>query len=257
MMVSEFSAFAITGYINTMTPPKLAGSIASFLYWHEGLSSWTLLSDTPPTLPRGTALHLAVQWASLSSERISGHIDLTVTKPDGSVTTLSSVLNQDRWADPQNTWAVQFEPIILEESGGYQAEARLSTMGEVLDQKTVACAIVPAAARFYMPGRLDVKVTDGTYLDMYWRCAYSCVITNKGDAPGTHTIRWQHYYDGTAFGSERSLQITLEPGQSYQWSHWVYIRLNLVNYGICKLWGDWEEDNYSEGISTRDLSEPR
>lgn len=243
-----FSNFAITGYINTKTPPELAGSIASFLYWHEGLSDWAILGDTPPTLPKGTALDLAVQWANLSSERISGHIDLTVTKPDGSKVTPCDVLNQDRWSTPQNAWAVQFEPITLDQSGTYQAVAKLSTMGEVLDEKAVAFATVPAVARFYMPPVLDFWIDHVEIVGYhYHRITFGVTVTNQGDAPGTHNLEWHKFYDSTEIGHGERATITLQPGESYQLKDWVDIDFSRCSNATFTVSGDWQGNNYSEG----------
>lgn len=141
-MAPEISNFAITGYFDPASPPALGGSISGFLYWYEGLANWVQLTETPPTVPVGTAFHPAVQWLNQGAEAVCGHIELTITKPDGTKVTPNDVLNQDSWAAPGNGWAVQFEPVILDQSGDYQAEAVLSSIGQTLDRRSVSLAHV-------------------------------------------------------------------------------------------------------------------
>jgi len=112
------------------------------LYWYEGLAGWASLTETPPEVPIGTAFHLAPQWLNQSAEPISGHIELTITKPDGTKVTLNDVLYQDNWAIPGNWWGVQFEPFTMDQAGTYRATATLSTTGESLDEKTFNIATV-------------------------------------------------------------------------------------------------------------------
>ena len=143
-MVSEISGFAITGYHDPAAPPTVAGSIAGFLYWYEGLAGWASLPEPPPEVPLGTAFHLAIQWLNQSAEAISGHIELTITKPDGAKVTPNDVLNQDNWAAPGHGWAVQFETVVLGQAGTYKATATLSATGQVLDEEILNVAIVAA-----------------------------------------------------------------------------------------------------------------
>lgn len=102
-----------------------------------------------------------------------------------------------------------------------------------------------ALARFFMPPEMEVRVTDGTILGMYWTCEFSVLITNQGDAPGTHTINWWDNA-GVISGSRK---ITLQPGESYTWhlSQWVDFR--RISTYIMNLSGDWEQDNFSQGIA--------
>lgn len=113
----------------------------------------------------------------------------------------------------------------------------------------------PALPQFYMPANLDVRVTDGGYVGMYWRCSFSCSITNKGNAPGSYTVRWQQFYNGTRFGSEwYSTTITLNPGETYNWSYWFHIDFRRCSSATLKLYGGWEGDNYAEGVATKAMT---
>lgn len=184
-MVSEFSSFAITGYYNTEAPPSLAGSITGMLYWYEGLDDWQALPAEPLVLPLNTALHLAPSWLNESAEPISGHIQLTVTKPDGSEVTPTDVLNQNNWAASGNGWGVQFEPVTLDQSGEYQAKVTLSSIGQVLDEKTITVASVAAQIEITSIALSPTSLTDAkheyeTYLGLgYWGDAFTISITVK------------------------------------------------------------------------------
>ena len=246
-MISQVSGFTITEYFNTKAPPEVAGSIVGLSYWYEGLVGWASLTETPPTVPLNTAFHLVVGWLNQSAEPISGHVELTIAKPDGTKVTLSDVLNQDNWAAPGNGWGVQFEPITLDQAGTYQATAILSTIGQVLDEKISDIATVPAVAEFYMPPTMDIWIDHVEIVGWYYhRITYACLITNRGGASGTHVINWQNFYDTTQFGGNPSKVITLGPGQSYLWSNRVDIDFHRCHTGTCKLYGDWPENNFSQ-----------
>jgi len=125
-----------------------AGSIAMVLYWYQGLSGWVELGLDIPRVPVNTAMHLAIGWINSGDEDLSGHITLSITKPDGSEVELSAVLNQDKTASPSNGRTVQFEPVGLDQDGTYNATAVLTETGEeaALDESTFSFALVSAAA---------------------------------------------------------------------------------------------------------------
>jgi len=182
-MVSEFSSFAITGYYNTKAPPEVAGDISQLLCWYEGLDDWQPLPGEPLSLPKNTALHLASSWLNLSAEPISGHIQLTVIKPDGSKVTPTDVLNQNNWADPGNGYYVQFEPVLLDQTGEYQAKVILSSMGQTLDERAFAVATVTAQIEITSIVINPTSLTDAkheyqTYLGLgYWGDPFTISIT--------------------------------------------------------------------------------
>ena len=188
-MVSEITGFAITGYFNPAAPPTVAGSIVGFFYWYEGLASWEQLGETPPSVPIGTAFNLAVLWQNQSVEAISGHVELTITKPDGTKVTPNDILNQNGWASPNTGCPVQFEPVILDQVGTYKAEAALSTMGQVLGERTVDMAVV---------------------------AALKCKLTISASAGGT-TIPEPGVYE---YSIGTYLSISAYPDAGYEFVHW-------------------------------------
>jgi len=109
-------------------------------------------------------------------------------------------------------------------------------------------AIAKAVAKFYMPARMEVSVTDGSILDMYWKCDFSCPVTNKGNATGTHTVSGKDNL-GRTWGP---IEVTLAPGETYVCKpnpggpNWIDFRRIAPPY-IWELTGDWEGDNYSKG----------
>lgn len=102
--------------------------------------------------------------------------------------------------------------------------------------------------RFYMPATMEVTVTDGSILDMYWKCDFSCPVTNKGNATGTHTVNGKDNL-GRTWGP---IQITLSPGEIYTCApnpggpNYIDFRRIAPPY-VWELFGDWEGDNYSKG----------
>lgn len=240
-MVSQISGLAITGYFNTKAPPVVAGSVVGLLYWYEGLADWVQL-QIPPEVPLGTAFHLAPQWLNQSAEPMCGHIDLTITKPDGSQVVLSDVLNQDNWAAPGNGWAVQFEPITLGQAGTYKATATLSTMGQVLDDKILDVAIVPAVVKFYMPSKISGRAKYAPILQFdYHYVDFWNDITNEGNIAGTITLTW---YDTINF-IKGTATMTLEPGETKIWRVGAGKRIDFTRASpyTLTLIGGWVGDN--------------
>jgi hypothetical protein len=124
-----------------------AGSISIVLYWYQGLSGWAELGLDIPKVPVNTEMHLAVGWINTGDEDLTGHLALTVTKPDGSKVALADVLNQDSSASPGNGKTVQFEPVVLDQTGTYNGTAVLTETGgtTVLDEATFSFALVSGA----------------------------------------------------------------------------------------------------------------
>jgi hypothetical protein len=107
----------------------------------------------------------------------------------------------------------------------------------------------PARALFYMPGKMEVKVTDGTILDMYWNCEFSVLITNLGNAPATHTIEVTGSWDQEPAHRQWTEKNALNPGESYVWKASQWIDFRRASFYRFTLAGDWEADNYSEGVA--------
>lgn len=147
---------------------------------------------------------------------------------------------------PSESKAVSFEA-IPHEAKTYQVSVN-GLMGSFK-------AIAKPAAKFFMPSAMTVKVTDGEIFRMYWKCEFSCVITNKGDATGTYTLSGKDNAGKYPDGGDRywgPKQITLAPGQTYKWSVWYHIDFRRFPAPYTwELWGDWEEDNYSRGEARR------
>lgn len=104
----------------------LAGHISSFAYWYEGLAGFLSLNlASPPVVPKGTALSLAIGWTNDGNVSLQGHIDLVITKPDGTKVTPSAYEGQDSIATPKNGKGVAFN-ITLDQVGVYSGLVTLS-----------------------------------------------------------------------------------------------------------------------------------
>jgi hypothetical protein len=118
---------AQTVSIAVSTPAPSGRFYPPHYYWYPGLPDWALLyPDSPPSVPGGTEFHLALNWLNNGSVSVRGHVDLTVTRPDGSQMVPPAVLNQDNVAAPGSGWGVQFAPITLDQAGSWTARAVLS-----------------------------------------------------------------------------------------------------------------------------------
>lgn len=139
-----------------------AGLIMSFLYWYKGLLGWTPLGPTVLKIPANTRISLAVGWLNTGDENLVGNLGLTVTKPNGTGVALPAVVNQDEVVSPGGARTVQFEPIVLDQVGTYNATVVLSqvTVGggfPVLDEATFPFALV--STKLEMSELMNLLVT--------------------------------------------------------------------------------------------------
>lgn len=117
----------------------------------------------------------------------------------------------------------------------------------------------PTPAKFYMPPTVAASVVKRTILRIpYNRITFSCVITNKGEATGTHTLTAQVFWsNGTEEDPTSSIvklnefhhtkkTITLSAGGSYKWSTGVDVWQSKK--ATCKLRGDWSDNNTATGV---------
>ena len=96
---------------------------------------------------------------------------------------------------------------------------------------------------FYMPPEVEVKITNGSHISMYWMCEFSVPITNKGGETATHILTWWNSIDMV----EHTQEVTLGPGETYAWSDWRYIDFRRIDEYSVWLSGDWEGNNFSAG----------
>ncbi len=211
--------FSVTGYINTGALPELQGSIEGLLYWYEGLANWASLSEVL-LLPKDTALYLAGMWRNGGAEPISGHLEIVITRPDGSQLALNDVLNQNNWAAPGNGWMVQFEPVVLDQPGIYKATLRLSAMGQLLDETSMDVAIIQPTAFIY--SNVSAVKTFCPTAPAWWYPAFQCRISNPSASIVTRTLTFQIITlpDSKTGGPfSESFNLTLAP-RTYQ--DWVF-----------------------------------
>lgn len=179
----------------------MAGHIASLWYYHSGLGGWTqLIPSNPPQLPAGTSVRLAVSWVNDSGYRAIGHIDLKITRPDGTIMVPTATTGQDAEVAPRESMGVQFGPILSDQAGEWRAFITLSMEGEKV--RVVVECVAPYSQ--YLPG-LIVPVT--------------VTITNvSGVQAQLHTIILsliEHYGGQLRSSATISMGQLLAPGQSY------------------------------------------
>ena len=136
--------------------------------------------------------------------------------------------------------------LIRFEKEGY--ETVISDIVLVEGNNELNVQLVPLQAEFYMPPTMDMSIREHDILQWhYHEITWSLIITNRGGAPATHKIWWQRFWNGNLFGGTPSEVITLNPGETYNWSDKGDVDFSRCHSAICKLYGDWPENNYSEG----------
>lgn len=121
--------------------PTIAGILMLGYIWHEPLTAWEDVFSGRE-IPLNEEIHLGPGWVNKSEVNIIGHMDLSVTYPDGTEHTLTAVLNQDEEHAPNDGCFVQFEPFISSQEGTYTMVATLSSAGQVLDSVTYELVVI-------------------------------------------------------------------------------------------------------------------
>ncbi len=87
---------------------------------------------------------IGITWQNTSEEAFQGHIELVITKPDGTTVTPDDVMHQDLEVDPGASATVLFEAVTLDQYGTYSAQATLTETDEteVLDLETFSFATI-------------------------------------------------------------------------------------------------------------------
>jgi len=140
-------------------------------------------------------------------------------------------------------------PIVMPASPGtYHVYVDVHAGGSlILAYQGTEDIVIAASALFYMPSEMAVSVTgDGEILGMYWDCAVALTITNIGQGSGVQTV---HFWDSVG-NLDTTHQITLGPGETYQFSHSQWVDFRRISVYEVYAQGDWEGDNYSVGRCT-------
>ncbi|MBA7624871.1 hypothetical protein ES703_32285 [subsurface metagenome] len=122
------------------------GSITQVIYRTTTTGLFYALPATPVAVELNSIFQLGITWLNTSEEAFQGHIELVITKPDGTTVTLNDVMHQDLEVDPGNSATVLFGAILLDQYGTYSAQATLTeTDGTtILDLETFSFATVAA-----------------------------------------------------------------------------------------------------------------
>lgn len=106
----------------------MQGQIIEVGYWFEGMGysdAVEIVPGSPPSLALGTALWLGAAWENGGAEIVTGKVQMTVFKPDGSVEVLTSYENNESIGGPGGGAYVTFNPVILDQLGDYDAHVEL------------------------------------------------------------------------------------------------------------------------------------
>ncbi|GAH79652.1 unnamed protein product, partial [marine sediment metagenome] len=71
------------------------GIIQQVIYRTTATGLFYALGVTPAAVALNSILQLGITWQNTSDAAFHGHVELVVTKPDGTTVTLSDVMHQD------------------------------------------------------------------------------------------------------------------------------------------------------------------
>ena len=129
MAVLSEQAFTIV-----VAEPQVTGRINAIRYWNEDDQDWRFLYTydggllAPPTLVKGRKLSLCVDWQNTSPAAVvKGHVDVDITRPDGSSVRLTATQGQDETIYPGGIQVVVFEDALtLDQVGSYSGTVTLT-----------------------------------------------------------------------------------------------------------------------------------
>jgi len=122
------------------------GSIQQVIYRTTTTGLFYALPEVPIAAELNSIVQLGITWQNVSDAAFEGHVQLVVTKPDGTTVTLDDVMHQDLEVDPNESATVLFEAVTLDQYGAYSAQATLTETDEteILDLETFSFATVAA-----------------------------------------------------------------------------------------------------------------
>ncbi|GAI65261.1 unnamed protein product, partial [marine sediment metagenome] len=122
------------------------GTITQVIYRTTTTGLFYALPATPVAVELNSIFQLGITWLNTSEEAFQGHIELVITKLDGTTVTLNDVMHQDLEVDPNESATVLFGAILLDQYGTYSAQATLTETDEttILDLETFSFATIAA-----------------------------------------------------------------------------------------------------------------
>lgn len=122
------------------------GTITQVIYRTTTTGLFYALPAEAVAAELNSIFQLGITWLNTSEEAFHGHIELIVTKPDGTTVTLNDVMHQDLEVDTNASATVLFGAVTLDQYGTYSAQATLTETDEteVLDLETFSFATIAA-----------------------------------------------------------------------------------------------------------------
>jgi len=136
----------------------IEGIIQQVIYRTTATGLFYALGAIPVVAELNSILQLGITWQNNSDAAFNGHIELVITKPNGTTVTLDDVMHQDLEVVADGSATVLFEAITLDQYGTYTAQATLTETDEteILDLESFSFATVaePAAV---VPTQFDIS----------------------------------------------------------------------------------------------------
>jgi len=112
-----------------------AGVITPGIVYYDAAGLWVYITNGME-IPFGQTITIAPDWSNQADFPITGHVEVEVVKPDGSVAALTAIQNNDQEAQPTSGKIVAFSELALNQEGVYTFTASLTSGNTLLDETT-------------------------------------------------------------------------------------------------------------------------
>jgi len=192
--------FIVVGLLLALIPTSALTSEASGtsghiggIYYRDVRYGYTIFGLEGKTLPSGiSAIDMFVSWYNDSSVTLTGHLKVTITKPDTNVLLLQAVDNQDTNLAPGENILVSFE-LAIDQSGPWAVDVQLTNFatGQELNNGSASFTVAGISPAFEgIPRDCDVPP-----------CSVDFTNQTTGGALPYGNVSW-NFGDGTVVQDE-------------------------------------------------------
>lgn len=216
----------------TVYSAAAAGSIFSFMMWHEPLPDWHYLEQEGETMPTNEDITFGVAWVNESAAVKCGFVYVTLHYPDGTEQELIAAQGQGKCTEPGNGWTAVFNPFTTSQAGAYTVNIRLEIDSVIVDSISYTLVTTAVGTFSYSDYSATIQgcptATAWSYPEVYF------TVRNLLGINATHTLRlyaqkysmtYAVWYDPyvvpyrAIVGQPTTFELALAPGGSYDYHY--------------------------------------